>query len=128
VAIQLTPEQEQRIQAVFETGAYPSTEEALDAAVAAVEAAATPGFEGSQEELQELLRDGIHSGEPVEADEAFWDRLRTQTARMGGTPGAEAPSVRIGLSRSIGRHYPSVPVLPRGQDAPLTNSRTLPRM
>jgi Arc/MetJ-type ribon-helix-helix transcriptional regulator len=40
VAIQLTPEQEQRIQAIVKAGAYPSAEEALDAAVAAVEIAA----------------------------------------------------------------------------------------
>ena len=46
MAIQLTPEQEQRIQAVVNAGAYLSTEEALDAAMAAVEVAATPGFEG----------------------------------------------------------------------------------
>jgi hypothetical protein len=48
--IQLTPDQEQRIQAIVNAGAYPSAEEALDAAVAAVEVAATPGFEGSQEQ------------------------------------------------------------------------------
>ena len=50
MAIQLTPEQEQRIQAVVNAGAYPSTEEPLDAAAAAVEIAAAPGFEGTREE------------------------------------------------------------------------------
>jgi hypothetical protein len=52
MAIQLTPEQEQRIAAIVSSGAYPSAEEALDAAVAAVEIAATPGFEGPPEELE----------------------------------------------------------------------------
>ena len=80
--IQLTPEQEQRINAVVSAGAYPSTEQAIDAAVAAVEAAAAPGFEGTQEELEELLLEGLNSGEPVEADEAFWNRLTTETDRM----------------------------------------------
>jgi Arc/MetJ-type ribon-helix-helix transcriptional regulator len=53
MAIQLTPQQEERIRAIVNAGAYPSAEEALDAAVAAVEIAAAPGFEGPQEELDE---------------------------------------------------------------------------
>ena len=82
MAIQLTREQEQRIQAVVNAGAYPSAEEALDAAVAAVEIAAAPGFEGTREELEALLKEGQNSGEPVEVDEAFWNRLRTETDQM----------------------------------------------
>jgi hypothetical protein len=80
MAIQLTPEQEQRI--VVNAGAYPSTEEALDAAVAAVEIAAAPGFEGTKAELEALLAEGQNSGEPVEVDEAFWNRLRADTDQM----------------------------------------------
>ncbi len=82
MAIQLTPEQEQRIQAVVNAGAYPSTEEALDAAVAAVELAATHGFEGTHEELEALLMEGVNSGEPVEADQTFWKGLTIETDRM----------------------------------------------
>lgn len=82
MAIQLTPEQEQRIKAVVNTGAYPSTEEALDAAVAAVESVAAPEFEGTREELDALLAEGLNSGEPIEADEAFWERLREKTDRL----------------------------------------------
>ena len=82
MAIHLTPEQEQRIQAVVKAGAYPSAEEALDAAVAAVESVAAPGFEGTPEELEALLTEGLNSGEPVEADESFWNRLRAKTDRM----------------------------------------------
>jgi Arc/MetJ-type ribon-helix-helix transcriptional regulator len=37
MALQLTPEQERRIQAVVNAGAYRSTEEALNAALAVVE-------------------------------------------------------------------------------------------
>ena len=37
------------------SGKHRSAEEALDAAVAAVEIAAAPDFEGTQEELEELL-------------------------------------------------------------------------
>lgn len=61
MAIQLTPEQEQRIQAIVNAGAYPSAQEALDAAVAAVEVAVAPGFEGSQEGLEGLLLEGMVS-------------------------------------------------------------------
>jgi len=83
--LQLTPEQEQRIKTVVLAGAYVSAEEALEAAVAAVELAAAPGFDGSQEELEGLLLDGISSGEPVEADEAFWNRLRVKTGKIAAT-------------------------------------------
>jgi Arc/MetJ-type ribon-helix-helix transcriptional regulator len=79
MSLQLTPEQEQRIRTVVNAGAYRSAEEALDAAVAAVEIAAAPDFEGSQEELERLLLEGLNSGEPVEADESFWNRLKVET-------------------------------------------------
>ncbi len=79
MAIQLTPDQEQRIQAIVSAGAYPSAEEALDAAVAAVEVAATPGFEGSQEQLDKMLLDGLNSGEAAQVDDAYWSRLRAET-------------------------------------------------
>jgi len=82
MTIQLTPEQERRIQSFVDSGLYSSTAEVVDAALAAVEQEATPGFEGSQEELEALLLEGLHSGEPVEADEAFWNRLRAETSRM----------------------------------------------
>lgn len=82
MSIQLTPEQEHRIRNVVNAGAYRSAEEALDAAVAAVEMAAAPDFDGTQEELEELLLDGLHSGTAVEADEKFWDKLRAATDSM----------------------------------------------
>ena len=82
MAIQLTPEQEQRIQAVVNAGAYPSAEEALNAALAAVETAATPGFEGTHEKLEALLLEGLNSGAPIETNDAFWNRLRSETDRM----------------------------------------------
>ena len=82
MAILLTQEQEERIQAIVNAGAYPSAREALDAAVAAVEIAAVPDSEGTHEELEELLLEGLNSGEPVEADETFWNRLTAETDRM----------------------------------------------
>ena len=91
MAIQLTPEQEQRIQAVVNAGAYPSTEEALDAAVAAVEIAAAPGFEGTEEELRKLLVEGLDSGEPIVADEAYWKRLTAETDQMAAEHHARKP-------------------------------------
>jgi len=80
MAIQLTPEQEQRIQAIVKAGAYPSAEEALDAAVAAVEIRATPGFIGSPEELEQLLFDGLASQEL--SPQEFWDSIDDETNSM----------------------------------------------
>jgi len=80
MAIQLTPEQEERIQAIVNAGAYPSAREALDAAVAAVEIAAAPGFEGSQKELEALLLEGLASKELSE--EEFWDSVDRETTAM----------------------------------------------
>jgi Arc/MetJ-type ribon-helix-helix transcriptional regulator len=78
--IQLTPEQEQRIQAIVSAGAYPSAHEALDAAVAAVELAATSGFEGSQRDLDSLLLEGMASTEL--SQEEFWDSVDRDTNKM----------------------------------------------
>ena len=91
MAIQLTSEQEQRIQAVVDRGAYPSAEAALNAALAVVETAAAPDFDGTREELGTLLLEGLNSGEPIEADEAFWNRLRAETDRMAAEHLARKP-------------------------------------
>ena len=80
--LQLTHEQEQRIRSVVSAGAYRSAEEALDAAVAAVEIAAAPDFDGTRGELEDLLMEGLNSGEPVPVDEDFWNRLRATTDSM----------------------------------------------
>ena len=80
MAIQLTPEQEMRIQAVVNAGAYPSAQDALDAAVTAVEIAAAPGFEGSEEELEQALVQGMASRELSE--EEFWDSVEQETSVM----------------------------------------------
>jgi Arc/MetJ-type ribon-helix-helix transcriptional regulator len=80
MAMQLTPEQEQRIQAVVNAGAYTSAEEALDAALTVVETAVAHGFAGSQEELEGLLMKGLVSKELTE--EEFWDSVDRETNAM----------------------------------------------
>jgi hypothetical protein len=80
MAIELTLEQERRIQAVVKAGGYSSAEEALDAAVAAVEAAAAPGFEGSEPELEGLLLEGLASRELEEGE--FWSSIDRETNAM----------------------------------------------
>jgi Arc/MetJ-type ribon-helix-helix transcriptional regulator len=80
MAIQLTQEQEQRLQAVVNAGAYASAEEALDAALTVVERAAANGFEGTQEELEGLLLEGLASQELSE--EEFWQPVDSQTNAM----------------------------------------------
>jgi Arc/MetJ-type ribon-helix-helix transcriptional regulator len=91
MSLQLTPDQEQRIRAVVNAGAYRSAEEALDAAVAAVEISAAPDFEGGQEEVKELLLEGLDSGEPEKADESFWNRLKAETDRIAAEHSARKP-------------------------------------
>ena len=90
MAIQLTVEQERRIEAMVNAGAYPSTEEALDAAVAAVEDAQAR-FEGDNGELDALLAEGVNSGKPIEADERFWRQLTARTDQMVVEHGARKP-------------------------------------
>ena len=47
MTIHLTPEQERRIRAVLDRGAYKSVEEVVDAALTAVEQRTVPGFAGT---------------------------------------------------------------------------------
>ena len=58
----------------------PTAREALDAAVAAVELVAPPGFEGSNEELGSLLLEGLNSKELSE--EEFWNSIDGDTNAM----------------------------------------------
>ncbi len=73
MVIQLTSEQEQRLQAIVESGAYTSPEEALEAALAAVELAVTVGFEGLEQELEGLLLDGLAS--ETLSERRFWNSV-----------------------------------------------------
>lgn len=77
MAIHLTPEQEQRIQAVVSRGAYDSAEDAIEAAVTALEQRVVPGFSGTQEELDTLLAEGLAS--PEIAEDEFWRSVSEQT-------------------------------------------------
>jgi Arc/MetJ-type ribon-helix-helix transcriptional regulator len=82
MSIQLTPDQERRVQSFVDSGLCTSAQDVVDAALAVVEQWAAHGFEGPQEELEELLLDGLNSGEPMEADDSFWNRVRAETDGM----------------------------------------------
>jgi Arc/MetJ-type ribon-helix-helix transcriptional regulator len=73
VTINLTPEQENRLQAIMSRGSYASVEEWVEAALAAVEQRTLPGFSGTPEELDTLLSEGLASAEVAEAD--FWSSV-----------------------------------------------------
>ncbi|HMD17007.1 MAG TPA: hypothetical protein VKH18_10090 [Terriglobales bacterium] len=75
--ISLTPEQERRVQAVMSRGAYQSVEEVVEAALAAVEQRALPGFAGTPAELDALLSEGLASKELTETE--FWSSVGKQT-------------------------------------------------
>ena len=68
MTINLTPEQERRLQAVLSRGAYESVEEVVDAALAAVEQRTLPGFAGTPDELDALLAEGLASKEGTDTD------------------------------------------------------------
>jgi Arc/MetJ-type ribon-helix-helix transcriptional regulator len=75
--IQLTPEQERRIQAVLSRGSYESPDEVLDAALTAVEQRTVPGFSGTAQELDALLAEGLASERLTENE--FWESVSKQT-------------------------------------------------
>jgi Arc/MetJ-type ribon-helix-helix transcriptional regulator len=77
MTIHLTAEQERRVQAVLNCGAYESVEEVVEAALAAVEQRTIPGFSGTTEELDALLADGLASKVLTEAE--FWSAVDEQT-------------------------------------------------
>jgi len=77
MTIHLTPEQERRVQEVVSRGAYGSVEEVVEAALAAVEQRTVPGFEGTPEELDSLLADGLASKELSEDE--FWGSVNRRT-------------------------------------------------
>jgi Arc/MetJ-type ribon-helix-helix transcriptional regulator len=76
MTINLTPEQESRLQAIMSRGAYASVEEVVEAALAAVEQRTLPGFAGTADELDALLLEGLASQELAEAD--FWGSVNQQ--------------------------------------------------
>jgi Arc/MetJ-type ribon-helix-helix transcriptional regulator len=80
MTIHLTPEQEQRVQAVISRGAYESVEEVVEAALFAVEQRTVGGFAGTQEELNTLLAEGLASRELTEDE--FWSTVNEQTDAM----------------------------------------------
>lgn len=78
--IHLSPEQERRLHEVVNRGAYDSVDEVVEAAVAAVEQRAVPGFTGSPEELDALLAEGLASKELNETE--FWSAVNQRTDAM----------------------------------------------
>jgi Arc/MetJ-type ribon-helix-helix transcriptional regulator len=80
MTIDLTPEQEQRLEAVMRRGAYESVADVLEAALAAVEQRTLPGFAGTQEQLDALLLEGMASAELSETD--FWNVVDNKTGSL----------------------------------------------
>jgi len=77
MTINLTPEQESRLQAILSRGAYESVDEVVEAALTAVEQRTLTGFAGTPDELDTLLAEGLASKELTEAE--FWDSVTQQT-------------------------------------------------
>jgi Arc/MetJ-type ribon-helix-helix transcriptional regulator len=77
MTINLTPEQESRLQALLSRGAYESVDEVVEAALTAVEQRTLPGFAGTPDELDTLLSEGLASKELAEAE--FWSSVTQRT-------------------------------------------------
>lgn len=77
MTINLTPDQERRLQAVMSRGAYESVDEVVEAALTAVEQRTLPGFAGTPEELDALLAEGLGSKQLTETE--FWDSVGKRT-------------------------------------------------
>jgi len=77
MTINLTPEQESRLQAIISRGAYKSVDEVVEAALSAVEQRTLPGFAGTPDELDALLSEGLASKELTEAE--FWGSVNQRT-------------------------------------------------
>ncbi len=75
--IRLTQEQERRVLAVMNRGAYESIGQFVDAALAALEQRTLPAFAGTPEELNALLAEGLASKELTE--DQFWNSVDRQT-------------------------------------------------
>jgi Arc/MetJ-type ribon-helix-helix transcriptional regulator len=80
MTINLTPEQESRLQAIMSRGAYASVDEFVEAALAAVEQRTIPGFNGTTEQLDALLSEGLASRELTE--EKFWASVNQGTENL----------------------------------------------
>jgi hypothetical protein len=77
MTINLTPEQESRLQAILSRGAYESVEQVVEAALSAVEQRTLPGFAGTPDELDTLLSEGLASRELAEGE--FWSSVNQRT-------------------------------------------------
>jgi Arc/MetJ-type ribon-helix-helix transcriptional regulator len=77
MTINLTPDQERRLQAVMSRGAYESVDEVVEAALTAVEQRTLPGFAGTPDELDALLAEGLRSKQLTEAE--FWESVDKKT-------------------------------------------------
>ena len=80
MTIHLTPDQERRLRAVLDRGAYKSVDEVVEAALTAVEQRTVTGFAGTPEELDTLLAEGLASKQL--AEDEFWGSVGNQTDAM----------------------------------------------
>jgi Arc/MetJ-type ribon-helix-helix transcriptional regulator len=79
MTIHLTPEQERRLRAVLDRGAYKSVEEVVEAALTAVEQRTVPGFAGTPGQL-DTLAEGLASKQLTEDE--FWSSVTKQTEAL----------------------------------------------
>jgi Arc/MetJ-type ribon-helix-helix transcriptional regulator len=77
MTINLTPEQEQRVRELIGRGCYESVDEVLEAGLAAIEQVTISSFEGTQQELEALLAEGLAS--KMLSEDEFWTSVNRRT-------------------------------------------------
>jgi putative addiction module CopG family antidote len=80
MTVDLTPDQEHRIQALLERGVYGSVEEVVDACLRAVEQHVESNFKGNSEQLEKLLLEGLNS--PELSEQEFWSSVDGATEAL----------------------------------------------
>jgi hypothetical protein len=77
VSTQLSPENEALLAEAVSRGAFASPEKALDEALRLLRC---------KLEVEEQLVAGMDSGEPIDADDAYWTRKRAEFRHRHGEP------------------------------------------
>jgi len=80
MTVELTPDQELRIRALLDNGAYGSVREVVDACLSAFEQNTEQHFEGSAGELENLLLEGLSS--PELPEDEFWNSVDRATGAL----------------------------------------------
>lgn len=82
--VSLSPEHKAFVKAQVRSGQYRNDSEVVRAALRVLEERAR------EQKLEALLIEGLESGEPIAADQGFWEELRSRVIKRSGQPDRNA--------------------------------------